>query len=118
MSEPATPSPRERTGPAPALPRLDDLRIHRGEETSGRRVWPWALLLLVLAGGVAAFLLRPRPPVVRVAVAQEVATAKGGGTAVLNATGYVTARRQATVSSKVTGRVTEVLVDEGTRVEQ
>ncbi len=32
---------------------------------------------------------------------------------VLNASGYVTARRQATVSSKVTGKVTEVLVEEG-----
>jgi len=36
---------------------------------------------------------------------------------VLNASGYVTARRQATVSSKVTGKVIEVLVEEGKRVE-
>jgi RND family efflux transporter MFP subunit len=36
---------------------------------------------------------------------------------VLNASGYVTARRQATVSSKITGKVVEVLVEEGKRVE-
>src|SRR5581483_6828093 len=119
MSEPVTPSHRESTGPAPAgMPRLDDLRIHRTDESGGRRLWPWLLVVLVVGGAIAAYLLRPRPPIVRVATAQEVATAKGGGTAVLNATGYVTARRQATVSSKVTGRVTQVLVDEGTRVEE
>ena len=37
---------------------------------------------------------------------------------VLDASGYVVARRQATVSSKVTGKVVEVLVEEGMRVEQ
>ncbi len=37
---------------------------------------------------------------------------------VLNASGYVTARRQATVSSKFTGKVTEVLIEEGMQVEE
>src|ERR1035441_9831902 len=37
---------------------------------------------------------------------------------VLNASGYVTARRQATVSSKVTGKVAEVLVEEGMKVQE
>jgi RND family efflux transporter MFP subunit len=37
--------------------------------------------------------------------------------AVLNASGYVVARRLATVSSKVTGRVSEVLFEEGAAVE-
>ena len=42
---------------------------------------------------------------------------EGGGTTVLNASGYVTARREATVSAKMTGKVIEVLVEEGRRVE-
>jgi RND family efflux transporter MFP subunit len=42
----------------------------------------------------------------------------GGTSPVLNASGYVTARRRATVSSKVTGKVTEVLVEEGLRVRE
>lgn len=37
---------------------------------------------------------------------------------VLDASGYVVARRQATVSSKVTGKVVEVFVEEGMRVEK
>ena len=40
-----------------------------------------------------------------------------GSTSVLDATGYVTARRQATVSAKVTGQVTEVLIEEGQQVQ-
>ena len=37
---------------------------------------------------------------------------------VLNASGYVTARRRATVSSKVTGKVLEVFVEEGKAVKK
>jgi HlyD family secretion protein len=51
---------------------------------------------------------------VRVAVVSQAGGGAGGaGGAVLNASGYVTARRQATVSSKVTGKVAEVLIEEG-----
>ena len=46
-------------------------------------------------------------------VAPEVEAAGGGGTTVLNASGYVTARRRATVSSKIAGRLIEVQVEEG-----
>ena len=46
----------------------------------------------------------------------ESGAASGGGATVLNASGYVTARRQATVSSKVTGKVVEVRVEEGMAV--
>ncbi|SVC73229.1 uncharacterized protein METZ01_LOCUS326083, partial [marine metagenome] len=42
---------------------------------------------------------------------------KPRGETVLDASGYVTARRQATVSSKFTGKVTEVFIEEGVHVE-
>jgi RND family efflux transporter MFP subunit len=42
----------------------------------------------------------------------------GKGQTVLNASGYVTARRQATVSSKVTAKVLEVLIEEGMAVKE
>ena len=44
--------------------------------------------------------------------------AAGTQAAVLNASGYVTARRRATVSSKITGKVVEVNVEEGMAVKQ
>ena len=46
------------------------------------------------------------------------ATLASAGTAALDTSGYVVARRQATVSSKATGRVAEVLIEEGQRVEK
>ncbi len=97
--------------------KLDALRIERSEETgSGSRrglVLAAAALLVLAAAGWWA--LRPRPAEVRVATAREV-SAGGGAATVLNASGYVTARRQATVSSKVTGKVLEVLIEEGMAV--
>jgi HlyD family secretion protein len=94
---------------------LDGLRIDRSaapEGGRGRLAWILgAILLLLIASGVFAWLRLPRAVEVRVAPVRE----RPGTTAgtVLNASGYVTARRQATVSSKVTGKVTEVLVEEG-----
>jgi RND family efflux transporter MFP subunit len=125
MNDPAPPSTSSTradavapTAPAARLARLDDLRIDRGEERPrGGRRWIWVLALALLGAAVGGWLLlRPRAPVVRVASAVEVAANPGGTTTVLNASGYVTARRQATVSSKVTGKVVEVLVEEGTQV--
>jgi RND family efflux transporter MFP subunit len=60
--------------------------------------------------------MRPRIPDVTTAVAREMRLDQEA--TVLNASGYVTARRQATISSKVTGRVIEVLVEEGMEVEE
>ena len=99
-------------------PSLDALRIDRAAEADPRprRRWPWllVLVLLALAGGGAWWVLAADPaPEVTTAAVVEV---RGGGPAVLDASGYVTARRQATVSSKVTGKIVEVLVEEGMAV--
>src|SRR5690606_12367126 len=58
-------------------------------------------------------------PEVRTAPVAPIAPAAGGASAsVLDASGYVVARRMATVSAKVTGRVQEVLIEEGMQVEE
>jgi RND family efflux transporter MFP subunit len=62
--------------------------------------------------------LRPRAALVHTASVEEVSGGGRGAPTVLNASGYVTARRQATVSSKVTGKVAEVLVEEGMKVDK
>lgn len=103
---------------APA-PRLDDLRIERsGKPDSPRRIAPLAIFLFVLVVVAAAIWWFKRPPAieVRTAVARELTTDAGARRTVLNASGYVTARRAATVSSKITGKVTEVLIEEGVKV--
>jgi RND family efflux transporter MFP subunit len=99
---------------------LSALRIEREplDATSGRWV-KWVVLLVVLAGiggGAWYFLNRERPVQVEVATVTE--RAAGVQASVLNASGYVTARRRATVSSKVTGKVIEVNVEEGMGVRE
>lgn len=74
------------------------------------------VLVLVLAGGAWAFLAR-RPVEVHTATAVAPSANSEAG-AVLQATGYVTARRQATVSAQITGALTEVLIEEGDRVKK
>jgi HlyD family secretion protein len=99
-------------------PKLDDLRIERSDTpASGRGAGKWilAVLLLAIAAGAAWWFLRPRAVPVRTAIAREV-TRGGPDRTVLNASGYVTARREATVSSKVTGKVVDVLIEEGVSV--
>jgi RND family efflux transporter MFP subunit len=97
---------------------LDELRIDRGdEEERGSRGWLVIVagLAVVVAVVVGWWLMRPAAAEVQTAVAREMDPS--GASTVLNASGYVTARRQATVSSKVTGRVVEVMIEEGMEVE-
>ena len=93
---------------------LADLRI---DYTRTERRFPWGtvvfvLLLVALGAGTVWWLKRPRPVEVRTMVVRE-APATGAARTLLNASGYVVARREATVSSKVTGKVVEVNVEEG-----
>jgi RND family efflux transporter MFP subunit len=95
---------------------LEDLRISSSARGSASvPIWAWALVVVLVAAGVVVWLWAraPRAIEVKTAVVEQPGTAREGGGAVLNASGYVVARRRATVSSKITGRVTEVRVEEG-----
>ena len=93
--------------------KIDDSHRSGGSEGKIGRIFAASLGVLVLiAGGV--FALRSRQPVVEVAAAREVNTHQAE--TLLNASGYVTPRRRATVAAKITGRVTSVLFDEGMSV--
>ncbi len=99
---------------------LNQLRIDRSADRPprrrGRLLAIAALVLVVLAIGLWLGWGRVRPPVVQTTVAR--AAGPAGTGSVLDASGYVTARRQATVSAKITGKVTEVLIEEGMRVRE
>lgn len=101
---------------------LKELRIDRRPPAPVRQrnAWPWLLVIVVLLAATAtAWWLFGRQPAIAVRTAQAIAVPTGTSAAasVLDATGYVTARRMATVSAKITGKVEEVLIEEGQRVE-
>ena len=100
---------------------LKSLKIDRSAPPPPSRKGPWialgtavVILLLALAGW--ALFARGRAPEVQVASVTAIGGGSGGATTVLDATGYVVARRMATVSAKVTGKLHEVRIEEGQRV--
>lgn len=100
-------------------PSLSDLKIDHQARSSqgGRRTMLVAAAILVTIAVVAIFIVGGTSvPRVEVATARPAPTA--GSATVLNASGYVEPRRKATVSAKITGKVIEVLVDEGMVVEK
>lgn len=97
---------------------LEELRIDRSAPRHGGSkavLIVMALVVVAAAAGTYLWFNRPKVPVIRTVMVREAAS--GGERTLLNASGYVTARREATVSSKVTGKVLEVLVEEGMKVE-
>ncbi len=99
---------------------LDRLKIDRPVDVKYERDWFLRTAIVagvvVLAAGAAWWLI---PQGISVGIVTATAappdTTVGPGT-ILDASGYVVARRQATVSSKVTGKVVQVLIEEGKRV--
>lgn len=103
---------------------LNDLKIDRTVQpvAGGLRPLKWFVLIAVVSGvGFIGwffdFPLADEGIVINTAVAQAVSSVEVGGS-VLDATGYVVARRQATVSSKTTGKVLEVFIEEGVVVSE
>jgi RND family efflux transporter MFP subunit len=102
---------------------LEQLRIDRGASAPPairprRRLWVVGGGLVgaaLLAAGLWRALSGSEPLPVHTAAAQPM-SGVGANASVLDATGYVTARREATVSAQITGTLTEVLIEEGDRV--
>jgi len=99
-------------------PDLSALKIHDDARNNGGARWlRWvaaaAGVLLVAIG--ALFALRGKTPEVEVATAHATAETRE---VLLNASGYVTPRRRATIAAKITGRVTQMIADEGMHVQE
>ena len=105
---------------------LQELHIDRDQRDSysesGSRRSGWIIgglvaLVVVLAGGAAVFYYLTRGQSIEIEEATAVApSADPGATAILQATGYVTARVQATVSAQIIDTLTQVLIEEGEHV--
>jgi HlyD family secretion protein len=102
-------------------PSLEGLRIDRpeaGVEGGRRGLWIAIAVVALLGLAAAGWFARPRAVPVRTATAVARSGGPAAAGAVLNASGYVTARRQATVSSKITAKVVDVLVEEGMEIRE
>ncbi len=102
---------------------LKELRIDRKAPASAppprRGLWIGIAVAVVAIALLAGIWLFGRDPAIEVRTAPVVAIGTGGSSAsVLDASGYVVARRMATVSAKITGKVREVMIEEGMRVEE
>ena len=100
---------------------LGQLKIDRDlqPQKGGAGRWVVVGIVLVALGAGAFFLFRPAAAIpVKAATAIAASSASASSASVLDASGYVVARRQATVSSKVTGKVTELLIEEGRAVKE
>lgn len=100
---------------------LGQLKIDRDAmpQESGRGKWIALGVAAVVAIGAGAwFLLKPAAAVPVKAASVVALTSAASAGSVLDASGYVIARRQATVSSKVTGKVVDLFIEEGKPVKQ
>jgi RND family efflux transporter MFP subunit len=99
---------------------LSALRIRREpEKARGMRGWLLLAAILIVAAGAAAYFLAGRS--LRGKTVETVAASivtEGQATTLLSATGYVEAERKADLSPKITSRITQLNVTEGTRVKK
>jgi RND family efflux transporter MFP subunit len=101
--------------------RISQLKIDRSAPPPARRAWLLPAVGAVVVAGALGWWLFIGTDSVAVLVETDVARkppSVAAASSVLDASGYVVARRQATVSSKVTGKVREVFIEEGMRVEE
>jgi len=103
---------------------LGSLRIDRSsyidDSGSGKKILLWSSIgVVVIAAIVLAYIFfGGKTTEVTTITAQAESTGPSLGNAVLNASGYVVARRMATASSKITGKVLEIYVEEGMEVKK
>jgi RND family efflux transporter MFP subunit len=105
------------TPQAPGRPDLNALKIdersRRGGSGFGWLRWFAAALGLAVLVSALIFAIKTRAPVVELAEAR---VPGDNREVLLNASGYVTPRRRATVAAKITGRVEQIFAEEGIRV--
>jgi RND family efflux transporter MFP subunit len=98
---------------------LNQLRIDRNGEPAGAghgRLWLAGVGAVLVAGAALWFWLRPTGMPIHTAVAQAVTHESAATASILDASGYVVARRQATVASKITAKMVELDIEEGEHV--
>ena len=99
---------------------LNQLGIDRGSESApSGKAWIWlaaAFVVLAAAGIAVWWTMRPNGVPVKIVTARAIAGEGAAAGSILDASGYVVARRQATVASKITAKMVELDIEEGDHV--
>ncbi|MDR1075314.1 MAG: efflux RND transporter periplasmic adaptor subunit [Xanthomonadaceae bacterium] len=122
-SEPeSSPDPRHLPAANSTPDLLKELHIDRAgakpHKSIGRSWWPWMVVGVLIILGITIFSWFGYRVPVNIRTVPAVAISSNHPVSVLDATGYVVARRTSTVSAKITGRVREVLIEEGQHVQE
>ena len=103
---------------------LNDLKIDRSDNNNSEKSPLLKIITLIVASvfilAVTKFIFLSEGELLEVSAykAKPAGQSNNSSASVLDASGYVTARMQATVSSKITGKVLEVFIEEGMFVEK
>ena len=103
---------------------LNDLKIDRSDNNNSEKSPLLKIITLIVASvfilAVTKFIFLSEDELLEVSAykAKPAGQSNNSSASVLDASGYVTARMQATVSSKITGKVLEVFIEEGMFVEK
>lgn len=99
---------------------LASLRLNEAPETSRKGLWIMlAVVIVALGGGALAWrIVNAAVEVATVTPSVERSSTAPAGTPVLTASGYIVARREAIVSSKIQGRLSELRVEEGSQLRE
>lgn len=98
---------------------LNRLKIDRELKNPSSTGWKTFLFIFFfLVVIIAGWLLWSKGRVVAVTITEVQQVGNKKQASVLNASGYVTPRRRATVAAKITGRVSELFVEEGMEVQE
>ena len=102
---------------------LNNLKIDRSQEDQSEP-FPTKIVSIIISGlavialGLWFFLAEEEVQEVTTFTVKSINASGSSASSILDASGYVVPRRRATVSSKITGKVLEVLVEEGMYVEK
>jgi len=103
---------------------LNDLKIDRSDSNNSEKSPLLKIITLIVVSvfilAVTKFIFHSEDELLEVSAykAKPAGQTNNSSASVLDASGYVTARMQATVSSKITGKVLEVFIEEGMFVEK
>ena len=98
--------------------KIDRTKVPETEDSSSRKLILLVIAIVIVGSFSWIFLSEEELKEVTTFTVKSLQMSDSSATSILDASGYVVARRRATVSSKMTGKVMKVFIEEGMYVEE